>query len=89
MASKRTRASIPELAGVVIGAAVGLSMIVGAVYLQPGPSWLWASDACPDINTTCGMIPLGPLFATAGAVLFFGMVNRVVSRVDTDQPEAE
>lgn len=44
--------------GIAVVLAVG-GMVVGGMY-QPGPWWLWANDACPDVNTFCGTPALGP-----------------------------
>jgi len=47
-----------------------LAMIVvgtlAALWLAPGPRWLWQADACPATTTTCGTMPLGLIGVAVG-----------------------
>jgi len=52
--------------------AVGVPLIA-LVAAQPGPAWLWATDACPNSEVACGQPPL--------AMLLIGGVVMAVSVV--------
>lgn len=44
---------------------------LGNIY-EVGAPWLWATDACQDPATVCGVMPVGPLIV----VLTVGLAKR-------------
>ena len=58
----------------ITAAMVGVGVpLVALVAAQPGPAWLWATDACPTSEVACGQPPL--------AMLLIGGVVKGVSVV--------
>ena len=58
----------------ITAAMVGVGVpLVALVAAQPGPAWLWATDACPSSEVACGQPP--PAFLLiAGVVLAMTIV---------------
>jgi len=69
--SWRTTATMAAVAGAVIT----------TVAAQPGPTWLWAADACPSSQITCGHPPVG-LLVIAGVM---AGANVVVERIGKEE----
>jgi len=61
----------------IIAAAVGVALLT-TVVAQPGPAWLWATDACPSSEIACGHLPLG-ILVIGGVVLGASVVVERVS----------
>ena len=55
--------------------AVGVP-VVALVAAQPGPAWLWATDACPNSEFACGTTPPG-LLPIAGGLLLASVADRL------------
>jgi hypothetical protein len=52
-----------------------LGVYLGNVY-EVGAAWLWATDACQDPATVCGVMPIGPLVVVLAVVLAVGVAKR-------------
>jgi hypothetical protein len=66
-----------------VTAGVGLVALVTILVQQPGPRWLWASDACPSIDQFCGQVAMGPflaLFFVTGVAISGFKVGHVLRR---------
>jgi len=63
-----------------VGSLVAILVVtVLGIVFQPGPTILWASDACYDTTLSCGMVPPGLLAIVASiTALNFAMQLLVV-----------
>jgi hypothetical protein len=61
-----------------LGFAGVVSMVgvyVGTIY-EVGAPWLWATDACQDPATVCGIMPIGPFLVVLTVVLSVWVAKR-------------
>jgi len=54
-----------------------------ALWLSPGPRWLWVADHCPAATTSCTAMPLGLIGVAVGlagvrAAVYLAVVPREV-----------
>ena len=58
----------------ITAAMVGVGVpLVALVAAQPGPAWLWATDACPNSEVACGQ-PAPALLLIGGVVMGVSVV---------------
>ena len=67
----------------ITAAMVGVGVpLVALVAAQPGPAWLWATDACPSSQVACGEPP--PALLLIGGVVM--AVSVVAGRLGESDP---
>lgn len=53
----------------VVALLVGVAVQSYILANRVGPRIMWESDACPSVDTFCGVIPLGTTIAVLAAVV--------------------